>query len=165
MEASRQGGRPRKVVGAMTTATPPRHRWGIPESRPLQPPNERPSIAKRHVFIACLLLGAVIAGIYLFTADYGGDVNTYDATIVRIAPVGFSQVWVGVEVKNQGSSSGTPTCRIEVNSPNRAVTGAWAQKVSGPILGGSETYFKVTIPVTTYGAKSVTWGASNVSCQ
>ncbi len=149
----------------MTTATPPRHRWGVPQSRPVQPLKERPSIAKRHIFMACLLLGVIIAGVYLFTADYGGDVNTYDAAIVRIAPVGFSQVWVGVEVTNLGSSSGTPTCRIEVNSPDRAVTGTWTQKVNGPILGGSDTYFKVTIPVTTYGAQRVTGGASNVSCQ
>jgi len=147
----------------MTTATLPRHRWGVPRSRSLRPLKERPSITKRHIFLASLILGAVIAGIYLLTAGYGGA--GYSATIDEIVPVGSSHVWVGVEVKNLGSSSGIPTCRIEVNSPDRSVTGAWTQTVNSPILGGWEAHLEVTIPVTTNGANSVTWGASNVSCQ
>jgi len=147
----------------MTTL--PSHRWGDPQSRSLRPLNERPSFGKRHVALACLLLSIVFAGIYFFTAEFGGVVNTYSATIDEINPVGYSQVAVWVEVKNLGSSSGTPTCRIQVNSPDRSVTGAWTQEVTSPILGGSETDFEFTIPVTTSGANSVTAGASNVSCQ
>ncbi len=149
--------------GAMTTATQPRHRWGVLPSRSLRP--ERPSIIGRHVFLASLLLGAAIAGIMLFTAEFGGVVNSYRATIERIYPIGSSQVVVAVDVTNLGSSSATPTCRIEMNSPDRSVTGAWTAKVNRPILGGSDAYFEMTVPVTTNGAHSVTFGASNVSCQ
>ncbi len=152
-------------MATMMNATLPRHRWGDPRSGSLRPLNERPSIAKRHIFLACLLVSAVIAGIYLFTAEFGGVVNTYSATIDEIYPVGLSEVGVGIEVTNLGSSSGTPTCRIEVNSPDGSVTGAWNQEVNSPIPGGSESWFEFTIPVTTSGANSVTGGASNVSCQ
>jgi hypothetical protein len=149
----------------MTTATLSRHRWGDPQSRSPRPLDERPSVVERHIFLACLLIGAVIAGIILFTAEYGGVADSYGATIERIVPVGLSQVEVGVEVTNLGSSSATPTCRIEMNSPDRFVTGAGTVKANHPILGGSGTYFETMIPVTTYGASSVTSGASNVSCQ
>jgi len=149
----------------MTNATLPRHRWGDPQARSLRPLNERPSFAKRHIALACLLLSAFFGGIYLFTGEFGGVVNTFSATIDEILPVGYSQVAVHVDVRNLGSSSGTPTCRIEVNSPDGSVTGAWTQEVNSPILGGSETDFEVTIPVTTSGANGVTGGASNVSCQ
>lgn len=149
----------------MPTATLPRHRWGDPQSRSPRPLNERPSIAGRHIFLACLLMGAVIAGIILFTAEYGGIPYSYSATIERIFTVGSSRVDVGVEVTNLGSSSATPTCRIEVNSPDRFVTGATTFKANHPILGGSGTYFEMMIPVTSYGASRVTFGASNVSCQ
>ncbi len=149
----------------MTTATLPRHRWGVRQSLSLRPLNDRPSIVGRHIFLACLLVGAVIAGIILFTAEYGGVANSYSATIEGIFPVGSSQVEVGVRVTNLGSSSATPTCRVQMNSPDRFVTGAGTFKANRPILGGSGTYFEMTIPVTTYGADSVTFGASNVSCQ
>ena len=152
-------------MGAMTTATLPGHRWGDPQSRPPGPLNERPSIAGRHIFLACLLIGAVIAGIILFTAEYGGIPDSYGATSERIIPVGSSQVDVGFEVTNLGSSSATPTCRIEMNSPDRLVTGVGTFKADHPILGGSRIYFEMMIPVTTYGASRVTSDASNVSCQ
>jgi hypothetical protein len=127
--------------------------------------NERASIVGRHIFLACLLIGAVIAGVILFTAEYGGVVNSYGATIEGIFQFGLSQVEVGVELTNLGSSSATPTCRIEMNSPDRSDTGAWTFKANHPILGGSGTYFEMTVPVTTNGASSVTFGASNLSCQ
>jgi len=101
----------------------------------------------------------------LFTAEFGGVASSYSATIEEIYPVGPSQVAVAVDVTNLGSSSATPTCRIEMSSPDRSVTGAWTEKVNRPILGGSDAYFQMTIPVTTNGAHSVTFGASNVSCQ
>ncbi len=145
--------------------TLPGHRWGDPLARSPMPLDERPSIAGRHIFLACLLIGAVIAGIILFTAEYGGIPNSYSATIERIFTVGSSQVDVGFEVRNLGSSSATPTCRIEVNSPDRLVTGTATFKASHPILGGSGSYLDMTVPVTTNGARSVTLGASNVSCQ
>ena len=147
----------------MDNATLPKHRWGVPEASYPGTLKKRPSITKRHLFLACLILGVVIGGVYLFTAEYGGA--GYSATIEQVVPVTFNHVWVTVEVKNLGSSSGTPTCRIAVNSPDRSVTGTWTQRVKNPIPGGWETTFKVTIPVTTNGANSVTWGASNVSCQ
>jgi hypothetical protein len=149
----------------MPTATLPRHRWGDPQSRAPRPLNNRPSIAGRHIFLACLLLGAVIAGTMLFIAEYGGVEDSYSATIEGIFPVGSSQVGVGIEVTNLGNSSATPTCRIEMNSPDRFVTGTGTFKANHPILGGSRTYFEMMIPVTTYGASRVTFGASNVSCQ
>ena len=150
--------------GAMTVPLP-RHRWGDPQSRSLRPRHNRPSIFGRHIFLVCLFMGAVIAGIILFTAEYGGEVAGYSASIDEIVPVGSSQVVVGVEVTNLGSSSATPTCRIEMNSPDRSVTGAWTLRANRPILGGSYTHFEMTIPVTTNGANRVTFGASNVSCK
>ena len=104
-----------------------RHRWGIPRSRSLRPLNERPSIVGRHIFLACLLVGAVIARIILFTAEYGGVKKTgYSATIERIFPVGSARSTVGVEVTNLGSSEqyaervpdamlggGLPHCRLQ----------------------------------------------------
>ncbi len=147
------------------TTTAPTHRWGDPNVRSRRPLQERPSTLRRHVFWVALLMSAVIAGIILFTAEYGGVASSYSGTIEWISPVGSSQIDVGVGVTNLGTSPATPTCRVDVNSPNGFATGVWTFKASGPILGGSGGYFKMRIPVTNNAASSVTLGASNVSCR
>jgi len=58
-------------------------------------------------------------------------INSIDTDAPRSDPQ-VQPVGADVEVTNLGSSSGMPTCRIEVNSPNRPVTGAWTQEVDTP---------------------------------
>jgi hypothetical protein len=149
----------------MTTMKTSTHRWVDPHAGSGPPLQERSSLVGRHIFWVALLISAVIAGIILFTAEYGGVANGYSTTIEGMFPIGLSRVDVAVEVTNLGTSTATPTCRVELHSPDGFVTGAAAFKASGPILGGSGGYFDMTIPVTNNGANSVTVGSSNVSCQ
>ena len=127
---------------------------------------KRRRIARRHLFWmtfwVAILIAAGIAGVG-FLAYFGDDVS-YQATIERVFPAASDNVFVDIEVTNLGSSSATPTCRVELNSPDHTVSGVATITADHLLSGGSSAMYFIPVTVTPYGAAQVTNGASSVSC-
>jgi hypothetical protein len=111
-----------------------------------------------------LVLGGIIAGVYWFTTEYGGQAPSFQATIDSVMPLGPSQVLVNVAVGNLTTSPLTPTCRAEMSSADNTVTGKTTFTGNEPIPGRSSTDYSITVLITANSAHNVTAGASTVTC-
>jgi hypothetical protein len=114
-------------------------------------------------FWVAILIAAGIACVG-FLAYFGGDVS-YQANIERIFPAGSDNAFVDIEVTNLGSSSGTPTCRVELSSPDHTVSGVGTITTDHLLSGGSSAMYLVPVTVTPHGAAQVSYGASSATCQ
>ncbi len=97
-------------------------------------------------------------------SESSGGSASYAAKIEGINPISSSRVIVGIYVQNIGSGTGTPSCVIQLLSPDASDDGTDGITAKSPIPAGGSGSFQDTITVTNNGAANVTVGASNVSC-
>ena len=104
---------------------------------------------------------AIIALVWYFGSHHSGG-GTYQASVMSYSATDPADLGVTIQVTNNGTQTGTPTCTINAQDPSGAYHGFDQVTLQGTLAAGATTHFADNVTITSQGASYVT--QVTVSC-
>jgi hypothetical protein len=111
---------------------------------------------RRHAPLAIPALAAILA------LSGCGSSASYSAKVVSYQALDPAHLGVTIQVKNTGSSAGTPSCLIQGNTPDMSGIGTDDVTLDNPLQPGQSVKFADSFVITDQDAGSVS--QVTVSC-
>lgn len=108
--------------------------------------------------------GILFLGLSTLGACATTNGSSYTASVLSAFPLSSATLGVEISVTNNGTSSGTPSCSIEVSDPNPDYFGIDDITLNNPLAPGASTELQDDVTIENQGAFAVSTSDVKVSC-